>query len=255
MTDFASQNPFAAPVSNLQETRSDLAPAPSIEEALTRGYDFRIGDVIEESWRLVKGAKTVLFLGFLIFYAAMLAASWIVGFALGKLGVSGDAGFGITYLLQVVISVIAAMVSYPLLAGVNMAGIRRAAGQPLSFNELFSHFGRAGAIILAALLVTLLVYVGYALLLIPGIYLSIAYMFALPLIVERGLSPWEAMEVSRKAVSQHWFKIFGLYLLLSLIMLVAALPLGIGLVWVVPLTIISTGVLYRIIFGVLPLGS
>jgi hypothetical protein len=34
-----------------------------------------------------------------------------------------------------------------------------------------------------------LIYLGMILLIIPGIYLAIAYMLAIPLVVERGLSP------------------------------------------------------------------
>ena len=71
-------------------------------------------------------------------------------------------------------------------------------------------------------------------------------------VVERGLTPWQALEASRKAITQHWFKVFGLFLLLGLITLISAIPLGIGLVWTIPLFVIAMGVLYRTIFGVLP---
>jgi len=98
----------------------------------------------------------------------------------------------------------------------------------------------------------LLIYLGMILLLIPGIYLAVAYMLAIPLIVERGLSPWQAMEASRKAITQHWFKVFGLFLLLGLIVSISAIPLGIGLIWTIPLFVMVMGVLYRTIFGVLP---
>ena len=63
---------------------------------------------------------------------------------------------------------------------------------------------------------------------------------------------WQALEASRKAITQHWFKVFGLFLLLGLITLISAIPLGIGLVWSIPLFVIAMGVLYRTIFGVLP---
>lgn len=35
-------------------------------------------------------------------------------------------------------------------------------------------------------------------------------------------------------------------------LLLSAIPLGIGLVWTLPLAFIAIGVLYRTIFGVLP---
>jgi uncharacterized membrane protein len=77
-------------------------------------------------------------------------------------------------------------------------------------------------------------------------------MLAIPLVIDRGLSPWQAMEASRKAITQHWFKVFGLIFTLGLMILVSAIPLGIGLIWTLPLTVICMGILYRTIFGGLP---
>ncbi len=133
-----------------------------------------------------------------------------------------------------------------------MIGIRRAADQPISFNDIFSHFGRTVPLVITAIVSMLLIYLGMFLLIIPGMYLAIAYMLAIPLVVERGLTPWQALEASRKAITQHWFKVFGLFLLLGLITAISAIPLGIGLVWTIPLFVIAMGVLYRTIFGVLP---
>ena len=51
------------------------------------------------------------------------------------------------------------------------------------------------------------------------------------------------------------FKVFGLLLVLSLLMLVSMIPLFIGLIWTGPLFVVSMGILYRTIFGVRPLGN
>jgi len=62
----------------------------------------------------------------------------------------------------------------------------------------------------------------------PGLYLSIAYTFTLPLVVERQLNFWRAMETSRQIVTPHWwgvlgfdvaFSLWGLFLLLPLLFL------------------------------------
>jgi hypothetical protein len=57
------------------------------------------------------------------------------------------------------------------------------------------------------------------------------------------------MDASRKAITHRWFAVFGLFVLLGLINLVAMIPLGIGLIWFLPLTVIAGGILYRNIFG------
>ncbi|MDX5373340.1 MAG: DUF975 family protein [Pseudomonadaceae bacterium] len=243
-------NPYAAPTSDLQELPS--SQVPTIAEALSRGYDFRIGELLGESWQRVKGIKGIVIGGFVIYYAALFAVSFVLGMLLGLFGLLNEADPLGMAVGQLIISMLAAALTYPFLAGLNMVGIRRAADQPVSFNEMFSHFGRLAPLLVTAILMMLLVYVGFLLLIIPGIYLSVAYMLAIPLVVERGLSPWQALETSRKAISQHWFKVFGLFLLLGLILGLSAIPLGIGLIWTIPLFVVALGVLYRIIFGVLP---
>ena len=57
------------------------------------------------------------------------------------------------------------------------------------------------------------------------------------------------METSRKSLTHKWFRIFGLYLVVGLIVAVSALPLGIPLIWTFPWALMVMGVLYRRIFG------
>lgn len=242
------QNPYATPASQLQQTPTG-AGAPSIEEALARGYDFRIGDVLGEAWHKVKGMKGTLVVAAIIYAVAVNLLSFVIAFVLGLLGLIHDSEPSV---LQILVSVLAGALCYPLLAGLNMIGIRRAADQPATINELFAYFGLFVPLLVTGLAITVLTYLGLILLVLPGIYLGVSYALAIPLVVERGLSPWQAMEASRKAIGQHWFKVFGLFLALGLIMLLSAIPLLIGLVWTLPLAFIAIGVLYRTIFGVLP---
>jgi hypothetical protein len=250
MSDTSASNPYAAPISTLQEAPRDTR-VPSIEEALSRGYDFTIGEVLSEAWQRTKGSKGIIVGGFLLFYAVMMVVSFVLGGLFALLGLASDSPM-LGAVVEIVLGVFASALAYPFMAGIGMVGIRRAADQNISFNEIFSHFGRTVPILITAIACPLLIYFGMILLIIPGIYLAIAYMLAIPLVVERGLSPWQAMETSRKAIGQRWFKVFGLFLLLGLIVMISAIPLGIGLVWSMPLLIIAIGILYRTIFGVLP---
>lgn len=250
MSDASTANPYAAPASNLQEQPVG-GQVLTIEQALARRYDFNIGDLLSESWNLVKGTKGIIIGGFLVFYVVMMIATFILGAVVGIFSALSESMMA-AIIGQILVSLLASALSYPFMAGINMVGIRRAAGQPISFNEIFNHFGRIVPLIITALVMMVLVYLGMILLILPGIYLAVAYMLAIPLVVERGLSPWQALEASRKAISQHWFKVFGLFLVLGLITMVSAIPLGIGLVWSIPLFVVAMGVLYRTIFGVLP---
>ena len=75
-------------------------------------------------------------------------------------------------------------------------------------------------------------------------------MFAVPLMLEKNLSIIDAFEASRKAVTHHWFKLFGLLFVMGLILFLSMLPLGIGLIWTMPMMMAVIGVLYRRMFGI-----
>ncbi|MDP3848835.1 MAG: hypothetical protein Q8R10_20670 [Pseudomonas sp.] len=255
MSTNPSENPYAVPTSNLQET-APTHQVPSIEEALSRGYDFRIGELLSDAWQRVKGSKGLIIGAVIIYAVAATIINSVFGAMLGLIGLQADPENLAGMLAgQFVISILGAAVTYPLLAGTMMIGIRRAADQPFNFDLAFSGFKNPLPIIITGVLMLVMVYVGFLLLLIPGIYLMIAYALALPLVIERGLSPWQALEASRKAISQHWFKVLGLNLVLGLIVGLSAIPLGIGMIWTVPLWAIASGVLYRTIFGVLPVAE
>lgn len=255
MSANTSENPYAVPASNLQET-APTQQVPSIEEALSRGYDFRIGELLSDAWQRVKGSKGLIIGAVIIYAVAATIINSVLGAALGLIGLQADPENLAGMLAgQFLISILGAAVTYPLLAGMMMIGIRRAADQAFNFDLAFSGFKNPLPIIITGVLMLVMVYAGCLLLLLPGIYLMIAYALALPLVIERGLSPWQALETSRKAISQHWFKVLGLNLVLGLIVGLSAIPLGIGMIWTVPLWAIASGVLYRTIFGVLPVAE
>lgn len=114
---------------------------------------------------------------------------------------------------------------------------------------VFAGFPLAVNLLIASILMLLLVFCGFALLILPGIYLAVGYTMVLPLMLDRGLAPWEAMEASRRAIHKVWWKVFGTFLIMGFIYLVSLIPLGIGLIWTVPMFVVLVGVIYRYLFG------
>ena len=58
---------------------------------------------------------------------------------------------------------------------------------------------------------------GFLFCIVPWIYLTVAWVFSVPLAAEKNLPFWPAMELSRRAVSRVWFS-------MCLLMLIAFLP-------------------------------
>lgn len=86
-------------------------------------------------------------------------------------------------------------------------------------------------------------------LLVPCFYLLVGYVFVLPLIVDRQLGVWRAMELSRTTVQRSWFSVFGLLLAAGLLITVSWVALGVGLVLTLPLCTGAVAFAYEDLFG------
>jgi len=234
-----TKNPYQPPKADVNAQTIEAGPSGSLEDALAGRYDFDIGQVMHEAWNLTRGMKASFWGAAFIVYAIFFVLAVVAASVAGKSGV-----------MQFIPSIVLGTVGPVLFIGLVMMGVRRAAGLPISFATAFSCLDRVLTVFLASLLTTLLTYIGLFLIIVPGIYLAIAYCMTMPLIADRHLGPWQAIETSRKAVTKRWFQYFLLLLVVGLVVFVSALPLGIGLVWTAPWAINVIGVVYRRTFGV-----
>lgn len=67
------------------------------------------------------------------------------------------------------------------------------------------------------------------------IYISVAWAFSFVLVIDRGLGPWTAMEVSRRVVSHQWFRVFFVMLLGGILAVMGIVGLFIGVFFTLPL--------------------
>ncbi len=208
---------------------------------------FTVGELIKEAWQMTKGAKASLWGGLIVMYGILVALSFGGVFAMPKLAAQTDpnTAMGISAGVQLV----TAWLSMLFTAGLMLIGVRRVFGEEVSWKMVFAGFSKGFTITIAMILQTILVGIGFLLLVLPGIYLSIGYALTLPLILDKGLGPWEAMEASRKAIHKKWWTVLGVYLVMMLLYAISAIPLGLGLIWTIPMFFVLIGVLYARLFG------
>jgi hypothetical protein len=84
---------------------------------------------------------------------------------------------------------------------------------------------------------------------IPATYLSVNWIFTLPLIVDRQVGFWTAMKVSWKIVHKHWFHVFGLAVLIGIFNLIGFAFCCVGLLITFPLGTTALMFAYEDIFG------
>ncbi len=70
-----------------------------------------------------------------------------------------------------------------------------------------------GQLLLAGFLSSLLSRLAICCFVVPCIYLSVAWIFSVPLVADRRLEFWSAMELSRKVVGRVWFEMLWLLIL------------------------------------------
>jgi uncharacterized membrane protein len=77
--------------------------------------------------------------------------------------------------------------------------------------------------------------VGVLACIVPGIYLSVAWILTGPLIVDRRLGFWEAMELSRKVVTHRFWLMLCLVALVAVINVAGLMACCVGLLVTWPL--------------------
>jgi len=168
------------------------APSPANAEAwsnqiLAQQPRLQIGSCLRRSFELLR-ADPGLLLG-----ASTLV--WLVGFC------------QFIPVLQLAYQIMAGA----LYGGLYLVFLKRIRGQPAAVGEVFDGFKSSlGQLVLAGFISSLLAGLGALFCVLPGIFLSIAWVFCVPLVADRRMEFWSAMESSRKVVTRCWFDVFGL---------------------------------------------
>lgn len=217
-----------------------MTPATErIREIQNRGYDFAFGAYIERGFNIF-GKQAGLFIAFTLVFMA------IVGF---------------TSIIPIVGPLAANLVLSPcLLVGYYLVAHKINAGErQIEFGDFFKGFDHLGKLMVVAIFTSLIlaasaipfgvfifasIFSGDLLsavfpfwtfvLLIPSIYLAIAYAAAPFFAVFYNMEAWEAMESSRKVVSKKWFTVFLFSIVLGLIAALGMVVLFVGLLVAIP---------------------
>ena len=193
--------------------------------------DWQIGQVLKTAMEKQVGFKWSYMAPFLIY---LIITSVIAVLQDATVGTGEGVAASLT---QVIVNILV----YPLGIGLGLLGIRRAAGKDTPLSTLWEPYSQFIPLVVMLVLMGLLIVGGFFLLVLPGIYLAVAYSFAPYLMIEKNMGVWEALETSRKAITTYWWRYFGLLLITVLLFIVGTIPLLIGLVWVLPIMAIAIG--------------
>jgi uncharacterized membrane protein len=180
------------------------------EQLIEKGYQTDIGGYISKGYRIFE-KEVGLFVGYTaLFFVINLFAAFIPFASL--------------------------LISGPLTAGFFLVAHKINKGESYEFSTFFKGFDFFVPLLLFTLIGGIFIALGFLALILPGIYLAVAYTFAIPFIVFAQMEFWDGMETSRKLITKKWWNIFGLSILIFLINVLGTLVLFVGLLFTIPIT-------------------
>jgi hypothetical protein len=198
-------------------------PIALANEILARDYTLDIGACFSRAWAKVSSD-----------FWPIIGVSAVI---LLLLGISGAV-------------YVAIVVAGPLTAGLYWYYLKLIRGQRAEMGDAFAGFSLVFLQSFLGLLVSgLLTSLGIVLCIAPGIYLVVAWQFSLPLIIDKRLGFWDAMELSRKVITKHWWSFCGLWLLSILLNFAGALVCCVGQFVSAPVTLLALMYAYEDILG------
>jgi hypothetical protein len=208
---------------------------------------FTIATLIKDAYYYSKGTKGAIWGGIIVMYLVLIALGAATFFLFPQLTSQVDSFQAI--LLESGVQTVSSFLFFVFMAGILLIAVNKIGQQPFSWKMVFSGFSRFGSLLLLFVLQSIMLLIGFVLFILPGIYLSVGYALAIPLLFVKGLSPWQALEESRKAIHKRWWTVFFAMIAMSVLMGLSAIPLGIGLIWTVPMCVVLIAVLYYHFFG------
>jgi len=107
-------------------------------------------------------------------------------------------------------------------------------GQRIEVSDYFKGFEKIGSLIKLNLLIFLIVLLGLVILIIPGIYFAVSYVFSHFFVWFYDKDPSEATRLSKLSVSGNFGQILLLFLILAGINLLGLIALGVGILLTMP---------------------
>src|ERR1019366_7271323 len=164
-------------------------------QILVRDYTIDIGRCISRGWELVKKDF------WLLVGASFVGGIIATGCCIPYLGI-----------------LIALIVGGPMMGGLYALYLKKIRGQPAVFGDAFLGFSAYFVPLMLAKLVSgLLTGLGFLLCILPGIYVGVCWVFVLPLVIDKKIDFWPAMDLSRKVVTKHWWLMFGFLIVCVLV--------------------------------------
>ena len=201
-----------------------------ISNLVNRNYTLNVSRCLDRGWEI---SQQYLggFISFLLLFT-------LISMSAGLLPLLREAELlPIPYGIVQLTSLYSLLIAPVLHSGMSIVALQIARRRRVYFSDFFAGFYQYLPVLFVTQATYFLIVVGLSFLLIPGLILGALYQLSLPLVLDRGLNFWQAMETSRKIVLNNFASFSMLYLLTAVINLLGLLLLGVGLLITIPWSI------------------
>jgi hypothetical protein len=231
-------------------------------------YVLPVFETVQTAWRKVKGTKATIW--------ALLGSLFVIEFIFGLITNPKQPIFPIPMSIALIFQVISMVIQFIFTWALVYVGIQRALDNPVTFRDSLKYVNRVGLffrmivlyileviVILVPVIVLALIpmlikkfynlgmfgdfvvaffYIGAA---FASIYIILGLYLASGLVIKQNMVAIDAIKESFAVIQNNRFRLIGLTIINMFILMIAMIPLGLGLIWVFPYLFICYGVVYE----------
>lgn len=215
-----------------------------------------VWETLRAAWAKVSGVKGSIWGGIIITALIAVGCGILQHF------------FQRVMVVELAMSILTQLIMILLQAGLVYIGIRRAFDLPFSYDFVFRGFDLniglrvIGAYILQFLIILIpciLLFIAtiiqpsipllssllYVIAILGIIYLLIRLLLVIPFVIDKVVSPVQAIKASFQATRHHFWSLLCIVILTWIFLAICAIPFGIGLIWGFPFAFVVTGIVYK----------
>jgi len=224
-----------------------------LKKSLTQGYHLDFKQLFKEAFTVTRKNYLPLITACLVTISIVVA---LYMFAFNVLS-------GLNENNQTLVNfVFSSFLVTPLVTGLQMMGIHHAIGLKSRPMDLFSFFKLILPLALASMAINVIAFlislvfnavlgeIGSHLSIVVMLYINMAFCMVGPLIVEKKLSAYLALQLSFKLVNKNLLQFTCLFLLIGVLAFIALIPSGLGMLLFIPFYFNLMGIVYRQICGI-----
>ena len=142
--------------------------------------------------------------------------------------------FGLIFMIVNSNPLTSLLISGPFIAGFYAAAAVLKGERYASFQDFFRGFEKFAPLLIVHLLTTLIIALGFFLLIIPGLYFATVYLFSHAFVWFYDIPATTALRYSHRTISGNFWQMFLLMLIVGAINVAGAFAFGVGLLLTVP---------------------